>query len=71
MHSSIFDLDNNATNAILALNMILLYKIGNEGIRIPLAKEGESFDLYDNKLIIFGGDRNKYPFNDLYCFNLV
>ena len=71
-HSSIFNLDNkDVNNAILALDMLLPYKVGNEGIRIPLPRDGQSLDLYDNKLIIFGGDRNKYPFNDLYCFNLV
>ena len=71
-HSSIFNLDNkDVNNAILTLDMLLPYKVGNEGIKIPLPRDGQSFDLYDNKLIIFGGDRNKYPFNDLYCFNLV
>ena len=70
-HSSIFNLDNkDVNNAILALDMLLPYKVGNEGIRIPLPRDGQSLDLYDNKLIIFGGDRNKYPFNDLYFFNL-
>ena len=70
-HSSIFDLDNKDINsALLNLDFLLPYKIGNKGIRMPLPRDGQSLDYYNNKLIVFGGDRNKYPFNDLYIFNL-
>ena len=24
--------------------------------------------MYDGKMFIFGGDRNKYPFNDIFFF---
>jgi hypothetical protein len=26
--------------------------------------------LFDNQMVIFGGDRNKVSFNDLFLFNL-
>ena len=70
-HSSIYNLDNKDINtAILSLDMLLPYKVGDKGIRIPLPRDGQSLNIYNNKLILFGGDRNKYPFNDLYYFNL-
>ena len=70
-HSSIFNLDNKDINiAISNLDMLLPYKTGEKGIRIPLPRDGQSLNIYNNQLILFGGDRNKYPFNDLYLFNL-
>ena len=72
-HSSIFNLDNNNINsAILSLDMLLPYKVGDKGIKIPLPRDGQSLDYCQgkNKLILFGGDRNKYPFNDLYFFKI-
>ena len=72
-HSSIFNLDNKDVNSgILALDMLLPYKVGDQGIKIPLPRDGQSLEFYnkENQLILFGGDRNKYPFNDLYFFNL-
>ena len=70
-HSSIFNLDNkDVHSSIFALDMLLPYKVGDKGIKIPLPRDGQSLNFYNNKLIVFGGDRNKYPFNDLYFFNL-
>ena len=70
-HSSIFNLDNKDVNiALFTLDMLLPYKIGNKGIKLPLPRDGASLDFYDKKLIVFGGDRNKYPFNDLFFFKL-
>ena len=38
---------------------------------IPEPRDGQSCNLYqNNKLIIFGGDRNKFPFNDLFIFEI-
>ena len=38
---------------------------------IPEPRDGQSCNLYQkNKLIIFGGDRNKFPFNDLFIFEI-
>jgi hypothetical protein len=36
----------------------------------PLPRDGHSCLVYENKLIVFGGDRNKFPFNDLFSFSL-
>ena len=70
-HSSIYNLDSKDINtAIASLDMLLPYKIGEKGIKIPLPRDGASLQYLDYKLYIFGGDRNKYPFNDLYIYNL-
>ena len=70
-HSSIFNLDNKDINvAIAELDMILPYKTGEKGIQMPLPRDGASIELFNNELIVFGGDRNKYPFNDLYKYTL-
>ena len=37
---------------------------------VPQPRDGHSVNLFDDKMLIFGGDRNKFPFNDLYTFNL-
>ena len=70
-HSSIFNLDSKDVNsAIFTLDNLLPYKVGDKGPKLPLPRDGASIEFYDNKLFIFGGDRNKYPFNDLYFFDL-
>lgn len=38
--------------------------IGN----LPFPRDGHSAEFYSNLIIIFGGDRNKFPYNDLYTF---
>jgi N-acetylneuraminic acid mutarotase len=35
---------------------------------VPLPRDGHSSFMYDGKMFIFGGDRNKYPFNDIFFF---
>ena len=75
-YSSIFNLDDKGVQkAITDLNSILPSKIGNGKDpltgHVPLPRDGQSMNLYGDKIIIFGGDRNKYPFNDLYFFSLV
>lgn len=37
---------------------------------LPQPRDGHSAHLFMDKMIIFGGDRNKFPFNDLFVFNL-
>lgn len=37
---------------------------------LPTPRDGHSSLLYNSSIIIFGGDRNKYPYNDLYSFLL-
>ena len=38
--------------------------------RNPPARDGHSSLIYQNKMYIFGGDRNCMPFNDLSCLPL-
>ena len=75
-YSSIYTLDDKGVQkAITDLNSILPYKIGNGKDpltgHVPLPRDGQTMNIYGDKLIVFGGDRNKYPFNDLFYFNLV
>lgn len=43
-----------------------VFKIGN----VPEPRDGHTADFYkDNMMIIFGGDRNKFTFNDIFIFN--
>ena len=35
---------------------------------VPLPRDGHSAFMYEGKMFIFGGDRNKYPFNDVFFF---
>ncbi len=70
-HSSIFNLDSKGVSTAIAnLDYILPYKTGEKGIKVPLPRSGQSLDIYNNQLVVFGGDRNKYPFNDLYVYPL-
>jgi len=36
----------------------------------PCARDGHSAAIIKNKMLIFGGDRHKMSFNDVYIFNL-
>ena len=37
---------------------------------VPEPRDGQTVNLYrGTKLLLFGGDRNKFPFNDLYFFD--
>ncbi len=37
---------------------------------VPEPRDGHTAEFYkDNMMIIFGGDRNKFSFNDLHIFN--
>ena len=71
-HSDIYCLDDKGVKqAINHLNMILPFKLGQKGDQVPLPRDGQSMDLFENnKLAVFGGDRNKYPFNDLFIYNI-
>lgn len=37
---------------------------------MPPARDGHSSLVYENMLIIFGGDRHHMPFNDLFMLDL-
>lgn len=36
-----------------------------------MARDGYSANLFQNKLIIFGGDRNLMAFHDIFYYSLV
>ena len=71
-YSDIYCLDDKGVKqAINHLNQILPFKLGQKGDQVPLPRDGHSMNLYDgNKLVVFGGDRNKYPFNDLFIYTI-
>ena len=36
---------------------------------VPAPRDGQSVCVYDGKLVVFGGDRFKFPFNDLFFYS--
>ena len=36
---------------------------------VPVPRDGHSCFLLDNKMYVFGGDRNKFPFNDMFVYD--
>jgi hypothetical protein len=36
----------------------------------PMPRDGHTTDMYSKLIVTFGGDRNKFPFNDLHLFQL-
>lgn len=71
-HSLIYgmDIDNHHWKKVMATlvnksnEMSFISIIG----RIPLPRDGHTANVYRDFLVVFGGDRNKFPFNDLYTF---
>ncbi len=37
---------------------------------IPNPRDGHTAQLLGNNMVIFGGDRNRFPFNDLFTFKI-
>lgn len=37
---------------------------------VPAPRDGHTMNIFGDKIIIFGGDRNKFPYNDLFTFNI-
>jgi hypothetical protein len=71
--STIYNLEDNMekiqhklTNSVKTIKnpLVDLTIIGN----VPFPRDGQSAEVYSNLIIIFGGDRNKFPYNDLYTF---
>jgi hypothetical protein len=75
--SIIYNLETDMSQVFLRLNTLITLKnyksqiLDNllSGIP-PLPRDGHSVVLDGDRLVIFGGDRNKFPFNDLFSFNL-
>jgi hypothetical protein len=38
---------------------------------LPIPRDGHAANVFGDNMIIFGGDRNKFPFNDLFSFKLL
>ena len=38
--------------------------------KLPTPRDGVFWGVSENKLFVFGGDRNKFPYNDLHSFEL-
>ena len=74
-NSLIYKMDSSETFSNKAkLSSILLknktLKITKLFGSVPMPRDGHSALLYYDTMIIFGGDRNKFPLNDLFIFHL-
>ena len=66
---------NHAESTILeSLNLPSIMHIvppnGKVAGHRPCARDGHSASIYKGRIVIFGGDRHKMSFNDIYLFNL-
>ena len=74
-NSLIYKIDyTDASNIKLRVNTLLSQRIVNgDSIRIgtvPCPRDGHSALLYGEYMLVFGGDRNKFPFNDLHFLKI-
>jgi hypothetical protein len=74
-NSLIYKMDTNESlsnktklSSILLKNKTL--KISKLFGSVPMPRDGHSSLLYYDTMIVFGGDRNKFPLNDLFIFHL-
>ena len=73
-NSLIFKADAHDTKSLTNQSKLLTLKteqlkINSQGL-VPTQRDGQSMNIYNNKLIVFGGDRNKYSYNDLFLYSL-
>ena len=59
--------DANYINNLVENNKNLKFERFKYG-DVPLPRDGHTSFMYEGKMFIFGGDRNKYPFNDVFFF---
>ncbi len=62
--------DVNYINNLAENNKNLKFERFKYG-EIPLPRDGHTAFMYQDRMFIFGGDRNKYPFNDVYFFDFI
>ena len=62
--------DVNYINSLAENNKNLKFERFKYG-EIPLPRDGHTAFMYKDRMFIFGGDRNKYPFNDVYFYDFV
>jgi hypothetical protein len=71
--STIYSIDNDIGSVIrmstFKINSSMMEDISILG-NVPFPRDGQSIEVYSNLLVLFGGDRNKFPYNDLYTFIL-
>ena len=58
----------NKINTLLGISAAGLDKF-KFGV-VPAPRDGHSAVLYKNMMVVFGGDRNKFPYNDLFMFKI-
>jgi hypothetical protein len=70
--SLIYEMDTETSNWKKMMNMLTAKSNQNNYVsimgNIPSPRDGHSCIIYKDYLVIFGGDRNKLPLNDLYTF---
>ena len=62
--------DINYINSLAENNKNLRFERFKYG-EVPLPRDGHTAFMYKDRMFIFGGDRNKYPFNDVYFYDFV
>ena len=77
-NSMIYKLEGTGTNVLKSkvsiyiseksISSVVADKI-RSGI-VPAPRDGHTMNVYNGMIIIFGGDRNKFPYNDLFTYNL-
>ncbi len=72
IYNSIYDKLIKANETLKQNEKAMIDKDNNFIIgNVPEPRDGQSCNLFqNNKLVFFGGDRNKFPFNDLYFFDI-
>ena len=60
--------EQNFVKKLYQANQNVKFEKIKEGI-VPLPRDGHSSFIYKDKFYVFGGDRNKFPFNDLFFFD--
>jgi len=74
-NSLIYKIDStDASNLKLRVNTLLTHRnLSKDIIRlgtVPSPRDGHSALIHNDEMIVFGGDRNKFPFNDLFFFKI-
>lgn len=72
-HSLIFKIEHediNYINKLAQANKYLKFERFKYG-EVPVPRDGHTVFLHQGRMCLFGGDRNKFPFNDVYFFDFV
>jgi hypothetical protein len=72
--SLVFKMENHEAFTLKHHTQLLNLKtdclVENSSGIVPTPRDGHSTTTYNNSLVVFGGDRNKFSFNDLFIYNL-